>query len=69
MSTQEPPRRAASCIVLLIFFVGAFVVLGWVLRAALAAMNLAMKMLASMGGLIVLAVVFYLLYRLMSRKD
>ena len=65
MTADGPSRRTASALILVCLVVGFLVVLGWVLRAALFALGLALKL----SGLVILAVIIFVLFRALSRRS
>lgn len=64
MPASDPSRRPVTVLILVLFVVGAFVVLGWVLRVALVALSLAIKV----SGFVLFAVIVYVLVRALSKK-
>ena len=67
MSTSQPTRRTASCLILALCLIGAFVVLRALLKASFWALGLAFKLLAACGGLLLLALAGFLVWRLVRR--
>ena len=69
MSEQKISRRAAAFLLLVIFVVGAIVVLRWLLGAALLALGFVAKLAVSLGGLLLLLLLVYLVVKAFARKD
>ena len=65
MSSSEPSSRLVTVLIVVLLAVGACMVLGWLFRAALVALGIAMKL----GGLVLIGVLIYLLVRALSKKS